>query len=734
MRQVLRACAAGIAVLLAAFSTWLVAAPTATAATVTALHDGTIELRVVQLTPTSPRATPQANQLTVLLELTNTTNASFHKVTVTGVRGNPISTQSALDATLAKPGRPDPAQAADISTPHPVTAALGPHATTTLSFVTTTSTSTQNSGLCLCQNRIYPLYFEVHYTPKGGSDTVLGTAQTYLPSFGEYQPHPVQVSWVWPILDRPHRGASSTVFTDDDLAGSVAGGRLDHLLQTVEQVLAGDPTISMTLLVDPEILDELSVMQSGKYQVDQNGRMVAGTGATAAKNWLDRLRAVLSEDQNLQLAFTPYADPDVRSLAADGLGWAQQPDAAAQARIEQVVGGRSADTDISWPAGSSLDGQTLSALIRSGVRTVIVSDQTVSGGSQLSPPPPALAPLTTDAGTADAAITSAGIESYVDQVVTGTDLSGLPQLVAQVAIRAVEDGAHSHYVVLVPARTVDPNPQTASSAILATAHTDWSRSLSLADAAQRVTPVRQGALHEQPESTPLPEPTIAAAHYLAAKLSTAQSLLVDGGQPAQPATTGLDPAALVAGLASGLQRSESVEWGSDTSAGAELAGSLASTVRTYVTGVHLIRPTQGTYTLGSSNSPLPLTIENTLAVPVFVRLQVSAVGGLPGFSADDLGVQPVAARSKLALRIPVHVDRAGRIKVQVELMTPLGDPLGESLQLSVRSTALGNIGKIITAAAAAVLAAALLVRALRQLRRRRRGSPQDAPDAAQVGS
>jgi hypothetical protein len=45
--------------------------------------------------------------------------------------------------------------------------------------------------------------------------------------------------------------------------------------------------------------------------------------------------------------------------------------------------------------------------------------------------------------------------------------------------------------------------------------------------------------------------------------------------------------------------------------------------------------------------------------------------------------------------------------------------VGNPLVLSVRSTALGTIGKIITFGAAAVLAAALLLRGARRLRRRR---------------
>ena len=79
-------------------------------------------------------------------------------------------------------------------------------------------TSLQNGdGLCLCADAIYPLYFTVHY-PGTAPTRVVGVAQTYLPAFGVSTPHPVQVGWVWPLIDRPHRVTSDTVFLDDDLA------------------------------------------------------------------------------------------------------------------------------------------------------------------------------------------------------------------------------------------------------------------------------------------------------------------------------------------------------------------------------------------------------------------------------------------------------------------------------------------------------------------------------------
>jgi hypothetical protein len=119
-------------------------------------------------------------------------------------------------------------------------------------------------------------------------------------------------------------------------------------------------------------------------------------------------------------------------------------------------------------------------------------------------------------------------------------------------------------------------------------------------------------------------------------------------------------------------------------------------------------------------------------VNVVVRL--SAVGGVPGFRADDLGVQTIPPHSKLPLHIPVHVDRAGRIRVQAELFAPAPQAsgqklvLGQPLVLSVRSTALGVIGRVITYVAGGLLLLALVIRFV--LRRRRRPKHAAVADAA----
>jgi hypothetical protein len=82
--------------------------------------------------------------------------------------------------------------------------------------------------------------------------------------------------------------------------------------------------------------------------------------------------------------------------------------------------------------------------------------------------------------------------------------------------------------------------------------------------------------------------------------------------------------------------------------------------------------------------------------------------------------------------VPTHVDRVGLIPIAVSLRTPDGLKLGKSMPLTIRSTALGTIGVVITIVAGCVLALALIIRFTRRMRARGRAQPTQPtpPDAA----
>ncbi|MEO6885511.1 MAG: hypothetical protein ABI232_04375 [Jatrophihabitantaceae bacterium] len=683
-----------------------------------------VQVQVLTVDPNSPAASTKPQPLTFMLSLTNATQAPLTGLTITAERGDPIGTQQALDHAIADPQPPTDELAGNVIKPDapPLTASLPAGATIRLS-IHTDSDIPQDAGLCICHDAIYPIYFTVQQQAEDGSTATLGTAQTYLPAFKD-PPRKVQVGWIWPLLERPHRLLSQTAFTDDQLAQSVAGGgRLDRLLQVAEQVGA---TVPMTLVIDPELLAELQTMTTGYQVQESDGSSVAGTGGAAAADWLSRLRGLLDTVPQMEVDLTPYADPDISALVGNGLSWATTMPTAMQDAVMSALGRRLPDSDIAWPAGNQASQGTLAALVQNGARAVVLAGQSVSapsGQDQVAEPPSGLAQIRTASGSAVAALVSPSVDRYVGPALAlgGNGLKLLPELVSEVAIRAI-DPASAQYVLLVPPRDLNPDLAVSVRALRAVAQTAWSSAVPLRSALDTTQPTKVVTLLDSSGPSDAEAPGIQAAQQVTNVLPGLTSMF-----------TAADAHSLLGTIPAGVQRVMSNSWAVDPDAQLTAINELQKRLTSLQNGVHLVKPTNGTYTLGSNDSPLPITIDNTLGVTVSVRIQLSTVGNLPGFKADDLGVQSIPTQGKLQLHVPVHVDRAGRIPVQVVLYAPAAETqggqltLGESLQLSVHSTALGDIGKVITLLAAVVLALALLVRIVRRVRAGRASiAPLDA--------
>jgi hypothetical protein len=127
-----------------------------------------------------------------------------------------------------------------------------------------------------------------------------------------------------------------------------------------------------------------------------------------------------------------------------------------------------------------------------------------------------------------------------------------------------------------------------------------------------------------------------------------------------------------------------------------------------------------------------LTVRNDLPIAVQVRLQVSA-RGTRGLSIDDIGLKTLAPGERTVLQVPTKVHQSGGFAVSAQLTAPDGAPLGNRVQLQVKSTAYGSISLLITFGAAGLLGLLFLRRLVHFILRRRAGSQADlagAPGAA----
>lgn len=699
-------------------------AGTAAPAEAVAAPTNAVSISVVSFAPSVPAPTYALHRLRFTLSITNNTNAPLRGISITAMHAYPLTDTAALNAAAASSTVLANGQ---VVTPiRPVTVNLPPaseSAAIATTFVTTTGLPT-SAGLCLCADHaVYPVSFSAYGTTDGVSQ-LLGQTQTFVPSF-YHRPAPLHVSWVWPIIDRPHRLAGTNTFTDDGLATSVATGRLSRCLQVLQNVAGTAP---ITVVIDPELLDELDVMASGKYTYpDSSGKLVPGTGQQAAAAWLQRLQAILKNNSQVSVVLTPNGDPDVDALARAGLGWSATLPDAEQRRVQAALGGVVPDTTFAWPPSGTIGPTALRELTGTGVTSLLLDNSAVQPQTTTSGAPVTLARLRSGTHRVVAALTTPAVARYTAAAVsgTGTSTGGLPELMSALTLFAAQSPRErGQQVVLAPPRYVDPAVAAASQAITETSSSVLTRPANVlnvvaaADTAPLTVPPVATAARLQPQRRPpigLPPANLRVARSVTNLVASLQKMF-DGSATAQ---------AFVDQLYNGVQLIESAAWrrGSGLGGrrlGVKFARQLRAQIYHLERGVHIVRPASGSYTLASTNSPLPITVENDLPYPVHVMVAVRTVNSLPGLDAGTVGPQEIDPNSKALLHVPTQVQRSGTFKVYAVLQTPDRHQFGPRIRLSVHSTVLGTIGVIITIVSGSVLVLALLVRFVRRWRARRR--------------
>jgi small-conductance mechanosensitive channel len=176
--------------------------------------------------------------------------------------------------------------------------------------------------------------------------------------------------------------------------------------------------------------------------------------------------------------------------------------------------------------------------------------------------------------------------------------------------------------------------------------------------------------------------------------------------------------ALLGSFPSAIQASESAGWANDPESADTFSSRLGDEVTALTRSIQIVRPSRGSYSLASSSAPLLVTVLNTLPVAVTIRVALSSARGVAGFRADQV-VQTIPANSRRTIKVQAHVSRSGRFRIDAQLSSPAGGALGEPLELTIYSSALGTIGVVITIIALAVLVLALINRFVRRWRHHR---------------
>ncbi|GAA4917822.1 DUF6049 family protein [Streptomonospora salina] len=373
----------------------------------------------------TPKSIGDDSTVRISGQVTNTTGSALDEIEVRfSYSSRPFRERSELDSFASGDGAAPETEAggAELDTP------LAPGESTEYTL------SAEAADLDLSSWGVYPMAVEA----VSGAGEDVGATRTFLPyRGGGSAPEPVDIAWVWPLVDSPQRAGDDT-YLDSSLQESLRSeGRLGRLLavgaQSDEVVLdpeapgtqtpaspsqpqepspstpsvpaddATDPPdaaddsaqgqdesgdasdVPVTWAVDPGTLADVERMTSA-YEVADDPQAAVSTGTGSASPDMSTTSMEASAEAQLwleqargalagdQVVSTPYASADIAALLRNGLG--DDADAAVslgRSTAERVLG-RSTDATVALPQGGLMNQATREFFQGHGASTFLLRD------------------------------------------------------------------------------------------------------------------------------------------------------------------------------------------------------------------------------------------------------------------------------------------------------------------------------------------------------------------------
>jgi len=620
----------------------------------------------------------------------------------------PFLTRDGMDSYLAR-GRDSSLAAA--GTPFIISASVAPGRSVywTASF--------QVSAQGISAFGVYPVTARLQETLSAG---MLAADQTLLPFWpGQRQAgllRPLEISWLWPLIDQPHHQACAAL-TNNDLAASLnPGGRLSALLTAGASHAGAD----LTWAIDPALLSDVATM-ARPYTVGSKPNCTGAASEPASKaaaQWLAALRKVTPGQPTV---ITPYANVDMTALVRQGLTADlatayDTGDAVADSVLHAKFG-----HELAWPPGGTADLSVLTNLAaKEHVGTVVLNS------SEMPPTDPAV--FQQDAVTS---LRVAGLPMNVllsDDTLTGvlkagdtssgtlpkdTEFAVKQRFLAETAMIAAEEPNSARTIVVAPPDDWSPSEALASDLLGETTTAPWLTpaalgSLSSAPDTQRTAP-RQPPPASKASPGELSRGYLDRVRSLDAQVGVYQSMLY---KPEPGYVPSLDQA---------LVATESAAWrGGGTSQGLAQVNNLRDYLKSAEEKVKIISSAQ--VQMAGSSGQVPVSIQNGLllqAIKVKIVASVAATSQLTiGHFQDVVIIPPQQVSSPV--RLPVSSAPQGSTDIQLSLTSTDGKPLTfvRSNSLIVHSTRYGRAILVLIAAAIGVL---VLTSVYRGVRRRLHG-------------
>ena len=715
---------AGVRLLASALAVgWVLAAaaPALAAAGTAARREAPSARATIAITSLNPAVAAPRGTVTVAGTVTNSAATPLTGLQIQ-LWSSPVrlATRSAMAGYLTTPG---PTGLDTPTGPVPQIASVAGHSTERW----TLTLRVRDVGMTMFG--VYPLAAELS---QGLSP--LATFRTFLPFWPGKRAHrtvkPLAISWVWPLIDVPHRAACPALLTNSLARSLASGGRLSQLVAAGMSPLG--QSAQLTWAIDPALLADVKTMTT-PYRVGGTATCAHAAGHPAspgAQAWLRSVRSVTSQQD---FFVTPYADADVAALAHDGPdgdlpatisdGQVAAKTVLGQAQRTAAGGGKDTPGMIAWPADGLADYGVLEGLAASGVGTVILSSDMMRPTTAYTPTAVAttldglgteLHVLLSDNGLThilalpDASLpgATAGSALGVPAAVPtgpGAAFARSQWFLAETALIAGEAPSVPRAVVVTPPRRWDPGATLASDLLTATTQTPWLRPSTLAGLIATGPAAglsRKGPPPHQVSHDELSASLLRQVRRLDGQIRLLDSILTNPGRRYLSTATAAIESAAWRGGRPGRRQAE------------QLLHRVNAYVNAQLQQVTLVD--QGRVTLGGKSGPVAVSVSNRLSRAIRVRLWASAAAGDQVTIGKYNSMVEVAPGGVTTIKIPVKAAEAGSSTLNLWLTSPDGKPLPYSTaRLTVEATNFGTMAIVIIGIALGVFVLTATARAVR---------------------
>jgi hypothetical protein len=535
---------------------------------------------------------------------------------------------------------------------------------------------------------VYPIMVEA----RNSAGLVLGQQRTFI----TYYPagtllQPTKVAWVWPLVDQPHRAADTT-FVDDQLERQLgSGGRLS----TIVDAAARTTKTPVSWLIDPSLVDDANKMaNTDGYNINGDADRSQSVAALA---WLKTLHNAIASDD--RLISTPYADPDVTALADRHMS--KDVTLAAQQGMRALADARlsGATSSIAMPPDDlTVDQATLSALVASGSRTILLSSAIL---------PDARAGTFTPDPTMNKNVSGTNVKlvAYDDTLrkilkAPTTTLGGTilaeQRFLAETAMITGEAPQKPRTIVITPPRRWKPSATFAKAVLNYTAKAPW------------LSPVPLSSVEtlKPTERTFQPQKSSSAPGLSKNYLRQVSDLSTDVRQFASL----FEPP--VSDFTLGIARTESSAWNGQSRRGKLVRDTLKDELEKSAGRIKVLNDG---ITMAGKSGRIPITISNGLSHGT-VRVTLHAYSQNPTRlrvnSVDRTLVLEHGHKDQVTLDMKASAN--GPAYVNLQLRTPDGQDFGGAHVLRVNATYYGRTALLITGISLAVLFVGVGIRIVRR--------------------